>query len=69
MTAVFKPAGYPSLSPYLMVQGAQRTIDFLTQAFGATELRRFDCPDGTIMRVDLRRFFHCEATTSPKQSQ
>jgi uncharacterized glyoxalase superfamily protein PhnB len=54
MTAVFKPAGYPSLSPYLMVQGAQRTIDFLTQAFGATELRRFDGPDGTIMHVELR---------------
>lgn len=54
MTAAFKPAGYPSLSPYLMVQGAQRTIDFLKQAFGATELRRFDGPDGTIMHVELR---------------
>jgi uncharacterized glyoxalase superfamily protein PhnB len=54
MTAAFKPTGYPTLSPYLMVQGAQRTIDFLTQAFGATELRRFDGPDGTIMHVELR---------------
>jgi uncharacterized glyoxalase superfamily protein PhnB len=54
MTSAFKPAGYPSLSPYLMVRGAQRTIDFLKQAFGATELRRFDGPDGTIMHVELR---------------
>jgi hypothetical protein len=69
MTAAFKPAGYPSLSPYLMVRGAQGTIDFLKQAFGATELRRFDGPDGTIMHAELRRFCHCEATTSPKQSQ
>jgi hypothetical protein len=27
---------------YLVVEGAQRVIDFLKQAFGATELRRYD---------------------------
>lgn len=41
----FKPDGYTTVSPYLIVDGASRTIDFLTRVFGATEVRRF--PDGT----------------------
>ncbi|HSR91207.1 MAG TPA: VOC family protein [Gemmatimonadales bacterium] len=50
----FKPDGYPSLSPYLMVTGAQRVIDFLEQTLDAKELRRFEMPDGTIAHVELR---------------
>ena len=50
----FKPDGYTSLSPYLMVTGAQRVIDFLKQTLDAKELRRFDMPDGTIAHVELR---------------
>ena len=38
MSAPSKPAGYTSLSPYLVVHGAQKVIDFLKQTFGATEL-------------------------------
>jgi uncharacterized glyoxalase superfamily protein PhnB len=37
-----------------MVDGAQRVIDFLKKAFDATELRRFDSPDGSIMHVEVR---------------
>ena len=37
-----------------MVAGAQRVIDFLKQAFDATELRRYDMPDGSIMHVEVR---------------
>jgi PhnB protein len=44
MSAPSKPAGYTSLSPYLVVHGAQKVIDFLKQTFGATELRRYDNP-------------------------
>jgi PhnB protein len=54
MSDRWKPAGYTSLSPYLMVTNAQRVIDFLKAAFGATELRRYDMPDGTIMHVEVR---------------
>jgi uncharacterized glyoxalase superfamily protein PhnB len=54
MSEQWKPAGYTSLSPYLMVDKAQRVIDFLKAAFGATELRRFDMPDGTIMHAEVR---------------
>lgn len=49
-----KPAGYNSVSPYLIVAGAQRVIDFLKQTFDATDLRRFDMPDGTIMHAEVR---------------
>src|SRR5262249_27967948 len=50
----WKPEGYSSVSPYLMVNGAQRLISFLKDAFGATELRRFDMPDGTVMHGEVR---------------
>ncbi len=50
----WKPASYPSLSPYLVVSGAQKMIDFAQAAFGATELRRFERPDGAIMHAELR---------------
>jgi PhnB protein len=54
MTATFKPDDYTSVSPYLLVQGAQRVIDFLKQAFDAKELRRFDDPEGRIMHAEVR---------------
>jgi PhnB protein len=54
MTGLWKPAGYSSVSPYLMVNGAQRVIEFLKDAFGATELRRFDMPDGTVMHAEVQ---------------
>jgi uncharacterized glyoxalase superfamily protein PhnB len=41
MTASFKPSGYSTVSPYLIVSGASGTIDFLKRVFDATELRRF----------------------------
>ncbi|HYO68181.1 MAG TPA: VOC family protein [Archangium sp.] len=54
MTRPYKPDGYPSISAYVMVNGAQRVIDFLKKAFDATELRRYDNPDGSIMHVEVR---------------
>ena len=52
MSVPSKPDGYSSVSPYLVVEGAQCVIDFLKQAFGASELRRYDSPDGSIMHAD-----------------
>jgi PhnB protein len=54
MSPSYKPDGYSSVSPYLIAAGAQRVIDFLKQAFGARELRRYDMPDGTIMHAEVR---------------
>jgi PhnB protein len=49
-----KPEGYSTVSPYLVAQGAQRVIDFLKAVFDATELRRYDMPDGTILHAEVR---------------
>jgi PhnB protein len=48
------PEGYSTVSPYLVVAGAQREIDFLRDAFLAVPLRRYDMPDGTVMHAELR---------------
>jgi uncharacterized glyoxalase superfamily protein PhnB len=53
-TRRYKPAGYQSLSPYLMVDGAQRVIDFLVATFDGVQLRRFDAPGGGILHVEVR---------------
>src|SRR5258707_4528184 len=45
MSSSHKPLGYTTVSPYLIVDGASQTIDFLVRVFGAVELRRF--PDST----------------------
>ena len=50
----WKPAGYTSVAPYLVVDGAERTIDFLVRVFGAQALRRFDAPGGGIMHAEVR---------------
>lgn len=49
-----KPEGYTSVAPYLIVDGAARTIDFLVRVFGAEELRRFAGPDGRVMHAEVR---------------
>lgn len=54
MNRPYKPEGYPSVSAYVMADGAQRVIDFLKKTFNATELRRYDNPDGSIMHAEVR---------------
>lgn len=50
----WKPEGYPEVSPYLVVVGAERTMEFLQVVFGATQLRRYDTEEGEIMHAELR---------------
>ena len=54
MNKTFKPGGYNSVSPYFIVNGAQRFIDLMNQIFSAKELRRYDMPDGTIMHAEIQ---------------
>jgi PhnB protein len=54
MTSSHKPAGYNSVSPYLIVDGASRTIDFLTMVFDAVELRRFPGSGPRLMHAEVR---------------
>lgn len=50
----YKPSGYNSVSPYLVVNGAQQLIDLLKKVFDAKEMRRFDLPGGKIMHAEIR---------------
>lgn len=54
MESTFKPNGYNSLSPYFVVEGAQKFVDLMVNLFNAKELRRYDMPDGTIMHVEIQ---------------
>jgi PhnB protein len=50
----YKPQDYSAVSPYLIVDGASRTIDFLVRVFDAVELRRFPGEDGKLMHAEVR---------------
>lgn len=54
MEASWKPPDYPTVSPYLIASDAQGVIDFVTEVFGATPLRRYEMPDGSIMHAEVR---------------
>ena len=47
------PEGYHSVTPYLVVQGAARAIDFYKKIFGASERMRMDGPNGTIGHAEI----------------
>jgi len=49
-----KPAGHTAVSPYLIVEGAPRTLAFLAEVFGARELLRIARPDGSVMHAEVR---------------
>ena len=48
------PEGYHSVTPYLVVQGAGKLIDFMKAAFGAREMFRMPGPDGKIGHAEMR---------------
>ncbi len=50
----YKPDGYTTLSPYLIVDGAGATLEFLRTVFGAVELRRFPDAAGKVMHAEVR---------------
>lgn len=47
------PEGYHSLTPYLVVKGAARLIDFVKQAFSAQEDHCFADPQGVVNHAEL----------------
>ncbi len=48
------PEGYHTATPYLIVKGAAKAIEFYKQAFGATELERMEMPDGKIAHAEVK---------------
>jgi PhnB protein len=47
------PEGYHTMTPYLIVDGAARAIDFYTKIFGATEKMRMPGPGGKVGHAEL----------------
>jgi len=48
------PEGYPRVSPYLVVDGAQKAIEFYTTVLGFAERMRMPGPDGRIGHAELQ---------------
>ena len=48
------PDGYHSVTPYLIIKGAAKAIEFYQRAFGATELMRMNGPDGKIGHAEIK---------------
>jgi PhnB protein len=48
------PEGYHTVTPYILVQGADKLIDFVKEAFDAKETERLVKPDGTIGHAEVR---------------
>ncbi|MEN9572487.1 MAG: hypothetical protein RL514_342 [Verrucomicrobiota bacterium] len=47
------PDGYHSVTPYLIIKGAARALDFYQRAFGATELMRLPSPGDQIGHAEI----------------
>lgn len=48
------PDGYHTVTPYLVVNGGASALEFYKKVFGATELTRFDGPDGKLAHAEIR---------------
>lgn len=47
------PEGYHTITPYLVVTEVADLVDFLKQAFDASEIRRTTLPGGKILNVEM----------------
>ncbi|HET7276209.1 MAG TPA: VOC family protein [Longimicrobiaceae bacterium] len=54
MNAQYKPPDYNTVSPYLIVEDARATIEFLKKAFDAVELRVFADESGKLRHAEVR---------------
>ncbi len=48
------PAGHNRVSPYLLVPGVSKLIEFITKTFEAEEVTRMAGPNGTVFHAELR---------------
>jgi PhnB protein len=48
------PEGHNAVSPYIIVDGAARALEFYKRAFNATEKFRMDMPGGKIGHAEMR---------------
>ena len=47
------PKGYNTITPYLVIKGAAKAIDYYKRVFGATVVVRMDGPDGRVGHAEL----------------
>lgn len=50
----FIPEGYHSLTPYLIVKGGAKALEYYSRAFGAKELFRMPGPDGKVGHAEMQ---------------
>jgi PhnB protein len=50
----FKPEGYNTVTPYLVIKGAAKAIEYYKNVFGATVVVRMDGPDGKVGHAELQ---------------
>ena len=48
------PPGMRTVTPYLVIKGAAKAIEFYKKAFGAKEITRQGMPDGTLMHAMIK---------------
>ena len=48
------PAGYHTVTPYIVVEGADRLIAFLRQTFDADTTMRMDGPEGSVGHAEVK---------------
>lgn len=54
MSVEFKPAAYHTVTPYLVVDGAERLLAFILDVLGGTEMMRLPGPDGRLGHAEVR---------------
>lgn len=54
MTVKYIPDGYHTATPYLIIKGAAKAMDFYKKAFGATELMRMQDSSGKVGHAEIR---------------
>ena len=54
MPVNFQPDGYHAVTPYLIVKGAAKAIEFYKEALGAEELFRISGPDGSVGHAEIK---------------
>ena len=48
------PDGFHTVTPYFVVDGAPKLMEFMTKALGGEELERHGRPDGKVMHAQVR---------------
>jgi PhnB protein len=54
MAVNYVPEGYRTVTPYMVIKGVDKAIDWYKKAFGAEELVRMPSPDGRVMHAEIK---------------